>query len=158
MLAILPAVSVAVWGLAFKPRTDDIREAPALVLIDLLLDAGAIVQVFDPVAADNVREIYGDRIVFCDDQYDALENADALAIVTEWSDFRNPDFAKMKSLLAAPVVFDGRNLYSPEQMSAAGFQYDGIGLLTGARREQNQPTKAATTPETGELAATAAGS
>ena len=132
---------VAVWGLAFKPRTDDIREAPALVLIDQLLEAGAIVKTHDPVAMDNVRAIYGDRIAFCDDQYEAVDGADALAIVTEWSDFRNPDFDTIKSRLTSPVIFDGRNLYSPEQMSDAGFEYDGIGLLTGKRREQNQPTK-----------------
>lgn len=132
---------VAVWGLAFKPRTDDIREAPALVLIDQLLEAGAIVKTHDPVAMDNVRAIYGDRVAFCDDQYEAIDGADALAIVTEWSDFRNPDFDAIKSRLTSPIVFDGRNLYSPEQMAQAGFEYDGIGLLTGKRREQNQPTK-----------------
>ena len=119
--------TVAVWGLAFKPRTDDIREAPALVLIDTLLAAGAKVRVHDPEAMPNVRAIYGDRIVYAPHPYDALEGADVLAIVTEWNEFRSPDFTHMKKALRRPVVFDGRNLYDPERMASLGFEYHGIG-------------------------------
>jgi UDPglucose 6-dehydrogenase len=119
--------TVAVWGLAFKPRTDDIREAPALVLIEELLAAGAKVQAHDPEANANVRAIYGDRIALCEHPYQALHDADALAIVTEWNEFRSPDFTTMKRLMKAPVVFDGRNLYDPRRMAAQGFTYQGIG-------------------------------
>jgi UDPglucose 6-dehydrogenase len=122
-----PVKTVAVWGLAFKPRTDDIREAPALVLIDALLEAGCAVRVHDPEALDNVRAIYGDRLAYCDRPYGALEEADALAIVTEWSEFRNPDFTLMARLLRSPVIFDGRNLYEPAAMAKLGFTYHGIG-------------------------------
>ena len=121
--------TVAVWGLAFKPRTDDIREAPALVLIDQLLAAGIKVRVHDPEALENVREIYEDRLIYCDRPYGALEQADALAIVTEWNEFRNPDFEVMLRLLRHPVIFDGRNLYDPAQMAELGFHYQGIGRV-----------------------------
>ncbi|WP_422927904.1 UDP-glucose dehydrogenase family protein [Singulisphaera sp. PoT] len=119
--------TVAIWGLAFKPRTDDIREAPSLVLIDALLKAGVSIRVHDPEAIPNVREIYGDKIIYCDRPYGALEQADALAIVTEWNEFRNPDFDVMIRLLRSPVIFDGRNLYNPAKMAAQGFVYQGIG-------------------------------
>jgi UDPglucose 6-dehydrogenase len=119
---------IAVWGLSFKPRTDDIREAPALVLIDRLLAAKATVHVHDPVAQKNVRTIYGDRIAYAEHHYDTLDQADALAIVTEWSEFRNPDFAYIKHKMKAPVIFDGRNLYDPKRMRSLGFSYSGIGL------------------------------
>ncbi|MBL7796699.1 MAG: UDP-glucose/GDP-mannose dehydrogenase family protein [Saprospiraceae bacterium] len=119
--------TIAVWGLAFKPNTDDIREAPALVIMDELLTAGARVQAFDPEAMPNVRAIYGDRVVFADTMYDALKNADCLIIATEWSEFRTPDFDKITSLLREPVIFDGRNVYDVEQMKALGFQYASIG-------------------------------
>jgi UDPglucose 6-dehydrogenase len=119
--------TVAVWGLSFKPRTDDIREAPALVLIDRLLAGGAKVQVHDPEALPNVRRLYGERISYADQPYDALAGADALAIMTEWKEFLQPDFAHMHSLMKSPVIFDGRNLYSPRQMKAAGFTYYSIG-------------------------------
>lgn len=119
---------IAVWGLSFKPRTDDIREAPALVLIDRLLAAGARVQVHDPVAQENVRALYGERLSYCSHHYDALEGADALAIVTEWNEFRNPDFAYMQHKMKQPVIFDGRNLYDPRRMRELGFHYSGIGL------------------------------
>lgn len=121
--------TIAVWGLSFKPRTDDIREAPALVLVDSLLAAGAIVRVHDPVALSNVRQIYGDKLVYCDKQYDALEGAEALAIVTEWNEFRNANFELMQRTMRQPVIFDGRNLYDPARMLAQGFTYSGIGLL-----------------------------
>ncbi|AGA24664.1 UDP-glucose dehydrogenase family protein [Singulisphaera acidiphila] len=119
--------TVAIWGLAFKPRTDDIREAPALVLIDALLAAGASLRIHDPEALDNVRAIYGDKLTYCDRPYGALEQADALAIATEWNEFRNPDFEVMARLLRQPVIFDGRNLYDPARMAALGFTYHGIG-------------------------------
>jgi UDPglucose 6-dehydrogenase len=121
--------TVAVWGLAFKPRTDDIREAPALVLIDQLLAAGASVRVHDPEAIANVKELYGDKLIYCDRPYGALEQADALAIVTEWNEFRNPDFDVMQRLMRQPIIFDGRNLYDPAQMAELGFTYHGIGRV-----------------------------
>ncbi len=124
----LEGKTVAIWGLAFKPKTDDIREAPALTLIDELLKAGAKVQAHDPVAMDNVREAYGDRISLCDQQYDAVEGADTLAICTEWNEYRTPDFNLIKKRLRNPVIFDGRNLFVPQKMFARGFYYSGIGL------------------------------
>ena len=123
----LAGKTLAVWGLAFKPRTDDIREAPALTLIDSLLAAGAGVRVHDPEATANVRAIYGDRLAYSDRPYGALEGADGLAIVTEWPEFRNPDFEVMKRLLKGPVIFDGRNIYDERTMAQRGFTYYGIG-------------------------------
>jgi UDPglucose 6-dehydrogenase len=119
--------TVAIWGLSFKPRTDDIREAPALVLVDRLLAGGAKLQVHDPEAMDNVRKQYGDKLVYCDHPYGALEGADLLAIMTEWKEFLQPDFIKMRKLMKTPVIFDGRNLYNPAHMQAAGFAYHSIG-------------------------------
>lgn len=121
---------IALWGLAFKPRTDDIREAPALVLIDQLLEVGAILQVHDPVAMANVEKIYGDRLTYSREPYIALDGVEALAIVTEWNEFRSPDFEKMRKRMQSPVIFDGRNLFEPVQMRDLGFQYSGIGLGT----------------------------
>ena len=123
----LAGKTFAVWGLAFKPRTDDIREAPALVLIDALLAAGAAVRAHDPEAMKNVRDIYGDKVALCDKPDGALEGADALVIVTEWQEFRTPDFELMRRLLAAPVVFDGRNIYDEKAMAGYGFAYYAIG-------------------------------
>ena len=125
--------TVAVWGLAFKPKTDDIREAPALVLVDALLAAGVSIRVHDPEALANVRAHYGDRLTYCDLPYGALEQADALAIVTEWNEFRNPNFDVMLHLLRSPVIFDGRNLYDPARMAAMGFTYQGIGRAPSFR-------------------------
>ncbi|NJC26665.1 UDP-glucose dehydrogenase family protein [Neolewinella antarctica] len=119
--------TIAMWGLAFKPNTDDIREAPALYTIDRLIEAGATIRAFDPEAMDNVKAVYGDKVIFCEDQYEALKGADCLAIMTEWSMFRTPDFNYMSSLLNEPVVFDGRNLYDVERMKEAGFKYNSIG-------------------------------
>ena len=124
--------TLAVWGLAFKPRTDDIREAPALVLIDFLLAEGVKVRAHDPEAMANVRAIYGDKLVYCDRPYGALEGADGLAIVTEWQEFRNPDFEVMRRLLRERVIFDGRNLYEPKALQSLGFTYYGIGRSAGA--------------------------
>ena len=124
--------TIAVWGLAFKPRTDDVREAPALVLIDALLRDGAEVRVHDPEAIPNVRAIYGDKLTYCDRPYGALEEADALVIATEWNEFRNPDFDVMIRLLRKPVVFDGRNVYDPDRMTELGFTYYGVGRVEPA--------------------------
>jgi UDPglucose 6-dehydrogenase len=122
--------TLAVWGLAFKPRTDDIREAPALVVLDRLLADGVRLRVHDPEAMANVRARYGDRLVYCDRPYGALEGADGLVIVTEWQEFRNPDFEVMRRLLREPVIFDGRNLYEPKPLATLGFAYHGIGRAT----------------------------
>ena len=119
--------TIAVWGLAFKPRTDDIREAPALVLIDGLLARGAKLQVHDPEAMENVRAKYGDKLTYANTPLAALEGADALAIVTEWSEFRNPDFDSMRATMKAPVIFDGRNLFTLTQMRQSKFTYYSIG-------------------------------
>jgi UDPglucose 6-dehydrogenase len=123
----LEGKTIAVWGLAFKPRTDDIREAPALTLIDALLAAGVKVRAHDPEAMENVRAIYGDKLYYADRPYGALEGADGLAIVTEWPEFRNPDFELIRRLLAGHVVFDGRNTYDERTMAQYGFTYYGIG-------------------------------
>jgi len=124
----LKGKTIAIWGLSFKPRTDDIREAPSLVLIRRLLDAGATVKVHDPVAAENVRREIGDTVTYCVHHYDACEGADAIAIVTEWNEFRNPDFDYIKLKMKSPVIFDGRNLYDRSKMAARGFYYSGVGL------------------------------
>ncbi len=117
----------AIWGLAFKPETDDIREAPALYIIDDLLAAGAYVTVYDPEAMDNVRKIVGDKVKYVNDQYEALYGVDALLIATEWSVFRNPDFEKMEEVLKNKVIFDGRNLFDLEKMVDLGYYYNSIG-------------------------------
>ncbi len=123
----LQGKTIALWGLAFKPNTDDIREAPALNMIDELLNVGATVKVFDPEAMENVKKIYGDRIFYAADQYEALISADALAIATEWSVFRTPSFKVMRELLKNPIIFDGRNLYDLEQIQEENFYYESIG-------------------------------
>ncbi|GIW85951.1 MAG: UDP-glucose 6-dehydrogenase [Isosphaeraceae bacterium] len=123
----LAGKTIALWGLAFKPRTDDIREAPALVLINALLAEGAQIRAHDPEALANVRALYGNRITTCDRPYGALEGADALVIATEWNEFRNPDFEIIKRLLKSPTIFDGRNVYEPQLMASLGFTYYGIG-------------------------------
>jgi UDPglucose 6-dehydrogenase len=123
----LSGLTVGIWGLAFKPGTDDIREAPSLVLIDGLLARGAKLRVYDPEAIDNVRQRYGSKLVYCSHRDEVLEGADALAIVTEWKHFINPDFDKVRMLMRQPVIFDGRNLYRSERMKKAGFTYYSIG-------------------------------
>ena len=123
----LKGKKIAVWGLAFKPDTDDIREAPALYNIEALLTHGAKISAFDPEAMDNVKKLMDDRIEFAETQYDALQDADALLIATEWTVFRTPDFNKMKELMKNKVIFDGRNLYDPEKMKSAGFYYASVG-------------------------------
>ncbi|MGB0525898.1 MAG: UDP-glucose dehydrogenase family protein [Flammeovirgaceae bacterium] len=123
----LKGKTIAVWGLSFKPNTDDIREAPAIYTINALLDAGAKVVAFDPEAIENMKALFGDKVSFTTDSYEALKGADALAIMTEWSVFRSPDFDEIKSLLKEPIIFDGRNLYHLEDMDKAGFYYNSIG-------------------------------
>jgi UDPglucose 6-dehydrogenase len=125
----LKGKTIAIWGLAFKPRTDDIRDAPSLVLTDHMLKLGAKLQVHDPEAMGNVKAIYGEKLSYCELPFDAIEGADALVIVTEWAEFRNPDFEEMRGLLKQPVIFDGRNLYSPKQMKSLGFTYYCIGKM-----------------------------
>ena len=125
----LAGKTFALWGLAFKPNTDDMREAPSRVLMESLWAAGAAVRAFDPVAMPEAERIYGKRpeLVLCDTLESTLDNADALVIVTEWNVFRSPDFDRIKASLAAPIVFDGRNLYDPQRLAAMGFEYYGIG-------------------------------
>ena len=119
----------ALWGLAFKPNTDDMREAASRVLMEALWREGAKVRAFDPVAMPECRRIYGERsdLVLCDNSAETLQGADALIIVTEWREFRSPDFDEIKASLRAPVIFDGRNLYDPAQMARSGFSYYAIG-------------------------------
>lgn len=123
----LKGKKIALWGLAFKPDTDDIREAPSLHIIDALLKEGTTVIAFDPVAMKNVQQVVGDKISFASNQYEALKDADALVIATEWQLFRTPDFDKMKSLMKGKAIFDGRNLYEPAVMKEKGFHYESIG-------------------------------
>ncbi len=123
----LKGKKIGMWGLAFKPDTDDIREAPALYIIDKLVEAGAEVTAFDPEASENVRGVIGDKIQYADDQYTAIDGADALVICTEWSVFRNPDFDEVTSKLKNKVIFDGRNLYDLDEMKELGYYYSSIG-------------------------------
>ncbi len=118
---------IAVWGLAFKARTDDMRESPSIELIEMLLEAGATVAAHDPGAMASARRVFGERIEYAERMYDAVAGADALVIVTEWLEYRNPDFHRIKELLNAPIVVDGRNLYDPHRMAALGFTYHSIG-------------------------------
>jgi len=123
----LKGKTIAVWGLAFKPRTDDMREAPSIPMIKTLLSEGASVQAYDPQAIKVAKGIFGNKVSFAAKTYDALKGADCLAIVTEWNEFRRPDFDKMRKLMRSPVIFDGRNLFTPEQMKQSGFTYYSIG-------------------------------
>lgn len=123
----LAGKTIAVWGLAFKPNTDDIREAPALVIIDELLEAGVRIKAYDPEAMENVRAIYGDRIELVEHLYDTLAGADCLCVMTEWAEFRTPDFGRMAGLMKEKTIFDGRNVYSLDQMKEHGFFYNSIG-------------------------------
>ena len=118
---------VAVWGLAFKPRTDDMREAPAIAVIEGLLLGGARVRAYDPKAEASARRAFGDRIELCARAYEAVKGADALAVVTEWNEFREPDFPRIRALMRHPAIFDGRNIYNPRALRELGFHYEGIG-------------------------------
>ncbi|MDP3461443.1 MAG: UDP-glucose/GDP-mannose dehydrogenase family protein [Bacteroidales bacterium] len=122
--------TIAIWGLSFKPNTDDMREAPSRVIIAKLLEAGAKVKVYDPVAMEEGHRVFSDRIEFAKDQYDALIDADALVIVTEWSEFKFPNFRVIKKLLKNPAIFDGRNIYDAKEMALEGFDYFCIGIKT----------------------------
>jgi len=122
-----PPKTIAIWGLAFKPNTDDIREAPALYTIDLLLSKGYNIRAYDPEAMENIANIYGEKITLCSDMYDALDGADALAIMTEWNVFRTPDFEKISNSLNEKLIFDGRNLYDLSAIESLGFEYYSIG-------------------------------
>lgn len=123
----LAGKTFALWGLAFKPRTDDIREAPALVVINELLRRGAKIRATDPVAIPNTKQLLGDKVMFDEDGYALLDGADALLLMTEWNDFRHPDFVRIKKMMRTPVILDGRNIYEPESLRALGFDYEGIG-------------------------------
>jgi UDPglucose 6-dehydrogenase len=127
--------TIAIWGLSFKPRTDDMREAPSVAIIIRLLELGAVVSSHDPEALREAFRIFGDRIGYSHNQYDILKGADALAIVTEWNEYRNPDFDRIKTLLKQPLIFDGRNLYEPSRMRGAGFEYYAIGRNGGQKYE-----------------------
>jgi UDPglucose 6-dehydrogenase len=126
----LRGMQIAVWGLSFKAETDDMRESPAIPLLDGILDAGGSLRVHDPKAMEVARELYGERLYYAADPYDALAGAQALVIVTEWLQYRTPDFDRMRSLLKTPLIFDGRNLYDPDRVTRLGFEYHGIGRRT----------------------------
>jgi UDPglucose 6-dehydrogenase len=123
----LAGKTVAVWGLAFKPKTDDMREAPAIDIVEGLLAGGASVRAYDPKAEEQARRVFGNRITLCGRAYEAVTGADALVVVTEWNEFREPDFEKIRSLMRHPAVFDGRNIYRPQVLRELGFHYEGIG-------------------------------
>lgn len=123
----LTGMIFAVWGLAFKPATDDMREAPSITIINALIARGATIRATDPVAIENSREIFGAGVTFVDDNYETAESADALLVVTEWPEFREPDFDRLRQLLRRPILFDGRNLYDPERMAALGFIHYSVG-------------------------------
>lgn len=129
-LDTLKGKKIALWGLSFKPGTDDVREAPALHTIDKLLKEGCVISVYDPEALDNTRKLYGDQLIYASNQYEALEDADAVLIMTEWSVFRIPNYDKMKSAMKQPIVIDGRNVFSPSVMNEYGFKYNSIGRPT----------------------------
>jgi UDPglucose 6-dehydrogenase len=118
---------IGIWGLSFKPKTDDIREASSLVLIEKLLDAGAKVKAYDPAAMHETKKVLGDRIEYASDPYEAIEGVDAVAMMTEWAEFHLPDFHSMGELMKKKVIFDGRNIYNPEELRKMGFEYFGIG-------------------------------
>jgi UDPglucose 6-dehydrogenase len=126
-LGSLSGKVVAVWGLAFKPQTDDMREAPAVAIIEGLLAGGATVRAYDPKASEAARSLLGDGVTYCSRSYDAVEGADALVLATEWNEFREPDFARIKSLMRHPAVFDGRNIWNPPTLRELGFHYEGVG-------------------------------
>jgi UDPglucose 6-dehydrogenase len=145
----LEGLTVAIWGLSFKPGTDDVREAPSLVLIDRLLERGVTLRVHDPVAMENVRAIYGERLTYCEKRDEALDGADALAIVTEWKEFIQPDFDEMRRRMRRPIVFDGRNLYRPGRLGGHGFTYYSIGRPAAGPAPAGAPVEPAALCEPG---------
>ncbi len=118
---------IGIWGLSFKPKTDDIREASSIILIEKLLKAGAKIKAYDPAAINETKKLLGNQIEYSSDPYEALINADALALMTEWAEFHLPDFNRMAELMKRKVIFDGRNIYDPAQLRKLGFTYFGIG-------------------------------
>jgi UDPglucose 6-dehydrogenase len=127
----LTGKTFAVWGLAFKPKTDDMREAPAITIINALLEKGAKIKAFDPKAMESAKFYFADRIIYSKSSYEALEEADALLLLTEWNEFRRPDFERVKSIIKAPVIFDGRNQYESKRLAEKGFEYFSIGRVEG---------------------------
>jgi UDPglucose 6-dehydrogenase len=127
----LSGLTFAVWGLAFKPRTDDMRDAPSITLIEALLASGAAIQAFDPEAAKEAKKIFGERIRYAARNYEALSGAAALLVLTEWNEFRRPDFARIKAMLKSPIIFDGRNIYDPGDLRKLGFKYYSVGRRDG---------------------------
>jgi UDPglucose 6-dehydrogenase len=123
----LKGKTFAIWGLAFKPNTDDMREAPSIIIINRLLELGADIKAYDPAAIETSKYFFEDKITYTENEYDALENADALLILTEWNEFRNPQFDRIKKLLNEPVIFDGRNIFDTAKAESLGFQYYSIG-------------------------------
>jgi UDPglucose 6-dehydrogenase len=123
----LEGKTVAMWGLAFKPETDDMREAPALVLIDKLLSAGVNIKAYDPIAMQECQRRIGDKIEYCKDMYDAASGADAVLLVTEWKEFRVPSWSVLKKIMNQPTIFDGRNIYNRDDLENEGFYYSGLG-------------------------------
>lgn len=120
---------IGVWGLSFKPRTDDMRDAPSITIINKLLEAGASIKAHDPEAMDEAKKVFGNRIEYIQNNYEVVKGADAIAVITEWNEFRRPNFEKMKRLMKTPVIFDGRNIYDPKEMRDLGFTYYGIGRV-----------------------------
>jgi len=127
MLWNLPDKIIAVWGLAFKPNTDDIRSAPAIDIIKRLVAEGAKIRVFDPVAMENAKSELGDQIIYCQDAYEAVEGADCVVLMTEWNEFKELDWQKVKDIMKQPIILDGRNIYDPDKLKGLGFKYTGIG-------------------------------
>ncbi len=125
----LEGKTIGIWGLSFKPKTDDMREAPSITIINRLIDAGAKIRAHDPEAMDEAKKVFGSRIEYIQDNYEVLKDVDALAVITEWNEFRRPNFEKMRSLMKSPVIFDGRNIYDPHEMRHMGFTYYGIGRV-----------------------------
>ena len=125
--ANLQGKTIGIWGLAFKPKTNDMREAPAITIINKLLECGAKIQAFDPKAIESAKFHFGDKITYCDTAYDALKNADCMVLLTEWNEFRRPDFERIKELLKSPIIFDGRNQYDENRLKQKGFEYYQIG-------------------------------
>ena len=123
----LAGKTVAVWGLTFKPKTNDMRMSPAITIINFLLEFGAKVQAYDPKGFEQAKEIWGDKITYAKNSYEALENADCMLLLTEWNEFRSPDFDRIKDLLKEPVIFDGRNQYDGERLKQRGFEYHCVG-------------------------------
>ncbi|MEK7842556.1 MAG: UDP-glucose/GDP-mannose dehydrogenase family protein, partial [Deltaproteobacteria bacterium] len=125
----LAGKTIGVWGLSFKPRTDDMRDAPSITIINKLLEAGASIKAHDPEAMDEAKKVFGNRIEYVQNNYEVVKGADAIAVITEWNEFRRPNFEKMKRLMKTPVIFDGRNIYDPKEMRHLGFTYYGIGRV-----------------------------